>query len=65
VADPADGRAFSVKLTAAGRRAFAEMATVHEGWIEELLQDISRDDKGQLIELLSQMKRHLNDADEK
>jgi DNA-binding MarR family transcriptional regulator len=65
VADPADGRAFSVKLTAAGRRAFAEMATVHEGWIEELLQDISSDDKGQLIELLSQMKRHLNDADEK
>jgi DNA-binding MarR family transcriptional regulator len=65
VADPADRRAFSVKLTAAGRRAFAEMATVHEGWIEELLQDISSDDKGQLIELLSQMKRHLNDADEK
>jgi DNA-binding MarR family transcriptional regulator len=65
VADPADRRASSVKLTAAGRRAFAEMAAVHEGWIEELLQDISSDDKGQLIELLSQMKRHLNDADEK
>jgi DNA-binding MarR family transcriptional regulator len=65
VADPADRRAYSVKLTAAGRRAFAEMATVHEGWIEELLQDISSDDKGQLIDLLSQMKRHLNDAGEK
>jgi DNA-binding MarR family transcriptional regulator len=65
VADPADRRAYSVKLTAAGRRAFAEMATVHEGWIEELLQDISSDDKGQLIELLSQMKRRLNDAGEK
>jgi DNA-binding MarR family transcriptional regulator len=64
VADPADRRASSVKLTAAGRRAFAEMAAVHEGWIEELLQDISSDDKGQLIELLSQMKRHLNDAGE-
>jgi DNA-binding MarR family transcriptional regulator len=65
VADPADRRASSVKLTAAGRRAFAEMAAVHEGWIEELLEDISSDDKGQLIELLSQMKRHLNDAGEK
>ena len=65
VADRADRRAFSVRLTPAGRRAFAEMAAVHEGWIEELLQDISSDDKGQLIELLSQMKRHLNDAGEK
>jgi DNA-binding MarR family transcriptional regulator len=65
VADPADRRASSVKLTAAGRRAFAEMAAVHEGWIEELLEHISSDDKGQLIELLSQMKRHLNDAGEK
>jgi DNA-binding MarR family transcriptional regulator len=65
VADPADRRASSVKLTAAGRRAFAEMAAVHECWIEELLEDISSDDKGQLIELLSQMKRHLNDAGEK
>jgi DNA-binding MarR family transcriptional regulator len=65
VPDRADRRAFSVKLTAAGRRAFAEMAAVHEGWIEELLQDISSDDKGQLIALLSQMKRHLNEAGDK
>jgi len=38
---------------------------VHEGWVAELLQDISAPDKTQLIELLSQMKRHLNAADEK
>ena len=60
VPDPADRRAYSVKLTEAGHRAFAGMAAVHEGWIEELLQDISPDDKGQLIGLLSQMKRHLD-----
>lgn len=65
VADPKDRRAYSVTLTPAGRRAFAEMAVVHEGWIAELLQDISGEDKGTLIALLSQMKRHLNAADDK
>ncbi len=65
VPDPKDRRAYSVTLTEAGRRAFAEMAAVHEGWIAELLQDISGEDKGTLIELLSQMKRHLNAAHDK
>ena len=63
VPDPKDRRAYSVMLTPAGRRAFAEMAAVHEGWIAELLKDVSTDDKGTLIELLSQMKQHLNDSD--
>jgi hypothetical protein len=40
------------------------MATVHEGWIEELLKDMSSEDKGQLIELLSLMKEHLNDRND-
>ncbi len=65
VPDPKDGRAYSVKLTAAGRRAFATMAAVHEQWIAELLQDISGADKARLIELLSQMKHHLNASDDK
>lgn len=64
VADPKDRRAYSVKLTPAGRRAFAEMAEVHERWVAELLKDISPQDKGQLITLLSQMKQHLNGAEE-
>lgn len=58
--DPKDRRVYTVKLTDAGRRAFARMAQVHEGWIAELLQDMSPDDKTQLIGLLSQMKQHLN-----
>jgi DNA-binding MarR family transcriptional regulator len=62
VPDSRDRRAYAVKLTDEGRRAFAEMATVHERWIEELLQDVSPDDKGQLIALLSQMKRRLDDS---
>jgi len=65
VPDPKDRRAYSVKLTPAGRRAFGSMAVVHEGWIAEMLQEISPDDKGQMIELLSQMKRVLNEPAEK
>jgi DNA-binding MarR family transcriptional regulator len=65
VADRKDRRAYSVKLTPAGRRAFADMATVHEGWVAELLKDISAQDKGQLITLLSQMKQHLNGSEDR
>lgn len=65
VVDPKDRRSYSVKLTPAGRRAFDEMAKVHEGWITELLQGVSPDDKTQLIDLLSQMKQQLNDTIDK
>ena len=62
VIDPHDRRAASVQLTEAGRAAFNAMAAVHEGWIEELLQDIPNEDKAQLIVLLARMKDKLNDA---
>ncbi|WP_332847822.1 MarR family winged helix-turn-helix transcriptional regulator [Massilia sp. S19_KUP03_FR1] len=62
VTDPHDRRASSVQLTPAGRAAFNAMAAVHEGWIEELLQDIATEDKAQLIVLLARMKDKLNDA---
>src|ERR1700741_4302114 len=61
VPDPKDGRAYSVKLTAAGRKTFATMAAVHEGWVAELLQEMSGADKNQMIALLSHMKQHLNE----
>ncbi|MEC4719760.1 MarR family transcriptional regulator [Noviherbaspirillum sp. CPCC 100848] len=60
VPDPNDRRAFSVKLTPAGRRAFRRMAAVHEGWIEEMLGGLSAGEKGALIDLLSKIKHHLN-----
>ena len=63
VPDPKDRRVFTVCLTEAGRAAFAQMAVVHEGWIADLLKDMSPDDKGQLIALLSQLKRLLNKTD--
>jgi DNA-binding MarR family transcriptional regulator len=60
VPDPHDRRAYAVKLTDAGRGAFAGMAVVHERWIEELLQDIPAADKATLIELLSKLKQGLD-----
>jgi DNA-binding MarR family transcriptional regulator len=59
VPDEKDRRAFAVKLTPAGRRAFAEMAAVHERWIEEMLADLSPEDKASLSGLLSTLKRRL------
>jgi DNA-binding MarR family transcriptional regulator len=64
VPDPQDGRAFMVKLTPAGRTAFAEMAAVHEGWVAELFQDIPAPDKARMIALLDTMKQQLNDNKE-
>lgn len=58
--DPTDRRAYSVKLTAAGRRAFERMASTHECWIAELLDGVSGKEKSTLIELLSKVKHHLN-----
>ena len=34
---PADRRAWSIRLTSAGKKSFAEMARAHEQWVVELL----------------------------
>lgn len=60
VLDPMDRRAYSVKLTAAGRRSFGRLAKEHEGWVAELMGGLSADEKVQLDEILSRMKQHLN-----
>ncbi|NMM27392.1 MAG: MarR family transcriptional regulator [Glaciimonas sp.] len=59
-----DRRAYSVSLTPAGRCAFDRMASVHEGWVSELMGGLSTLEKGTLIQLLSKMKNHLNDPSE-
>ena len=61
VPDPEDGRAFVVRLTPQGRRAFAQMAEVHEGWVADLFADIPAADQATMIALLDGMKRRLND----
>ncbi len=59
VPDPSDRRAWAVRLTPAGRAAFAEMAAVHERWIDEMLADIPAEDKSALIGMLTAMKGRL------
>jgi DNA-binding MarR family transcriptional regulator len=56
VLDQNDRRSFSLKLTPAGMSSFKKMATVHEQWVEELLQGLQTDEKHQLIHLLSKVK---------
>jgi DNA-binding MarR family transcriptional regulator len=55
--EPADRRAFRVRLTRAGRKAFAEMARAHEDWIVELLAGLSRREHAEVYKLLGRMKQ--------
>jgi DNA-binding MarR family transcriptional regulator len=61
VPDPQDRRASCVRLTPAGRAAFAAMAAVHEGWIMDLFRGIAPAEKNAMIALLDKMKQHLNE----
>src|SRR4051812_40874293 len=56
--EPADRRAFRIRLTRAGERAFAEMAGAHEQWIVELLAGLSRREQDELLKLLAKVKQH-------
>jgi DNA-binding MarR family transcriptional regulator len=54
-----DRRVYSVKLTAAGKRAFTKMAAVHEAWIDDLMGGLNAQERNKLVQLLSQLKNHL------
>ena len=56
---PADRRAYTVKLTAAGRALFARMAAAHERWVIELFSGLSANDKAQTHRLLAKLKVHV------
>ncbi len=53
----ADRRAFRVRLTRTGRRAFGEMARAHEAWIVEILAGLTQRDHEGLLALLAKLKR--------
>jgi DNA-binding MarR family transcriptional regulator len=57
--DPADRRAYAVKLTPAGRALFARMAAVHERWVIDLLAGLNGGEKAQVYRLLAKLKQHL------
>ncbi len=60
VTDKQDRRAYSVKFTPAGRKAFKTMASVHESWVAELFSGLDAEQKSQMIGLLSSVKSDLN-----
>ncbi len=51
-----DRRSYTVRLTPAGRRAFAVMARDHEAWVVELLSPLSERQQEQLYRLLGALK---------
>ena len=55
--EPADRRAYRVRLTRGGRKAFAEMARIHEEWIVELLAGFSRKEHAEIYKLLGRLKQ--------
>ncbi|MGH8706110.1 MAG: MarR family winged helix-turn-helix transcriptional regulator [Burkholderiales bacterium] len=52
-----DRRAFRVRLTRAGERAFGDMARAHEEWVVALLAGLSRREHAQLFHLLARLKQ--------
>ena len=56
--EPADRRAFCIRLTRAGEKSFAEMARAHEAWVVELLAGMSRREQDELLKLLAKVKQH-------
>ena len=55
-----DRRAYVVKLTSAGKRAFDRMATAHEDWVIGLLGGLSEKERDHLSRLLGKVKQHVN-----
>jgi DNA-binding MarR family transcriptional regulator len=56
--EPADRRAFCIRLTRAGEKSFAEMARAHEEWVVELLAGLTRREHEELMRLLAKVKQH-------
>jgi len=54
--EPADRRAFRIRLTKAGERSFAEMARAHEAWVVDMLGGLSRREHEELLKLLAKLK---------
>jgi DNA-binding MarR family transcriptional regulator len=57
--DPADRRAYLVKLTKEGRRLFGQMAAEHESWIVKLFSGIPKREQRLLSQSLSNVRMQL------
>src|SRR3954471_5202786 len=56
--EPADRRAFRIRLTRSGEKSFTEMARAHEQWVVELFAGLSRRERDELLKLLAKVKSH-------
>ena len=56
--EPSDRRAYRIRLTRSGERAFGEMAGAHEEWVVGLLEGLSRREREDLLRLLAKLKQH-------
>ena len=56
--EPADRRAFRIRLTRSGEKSFAEMAREHEEWLVELFAGVSGREQDDLLKLLAKVKSH-------
>lgn len=59
VADADDRRAWLVRLTRPGRRAFAAMAAEHERWIVEAFAPLTAREMATMAALLARLKTHI------
>ena len=57
-----DRRAYYVRLTAPGRKAFDKMAREHEGWIVAAFEALSPRELASLHRLLGKVKQHQHNA---
>lgn len=60
--DPDDRRAFTVRLTAEGRKQFRAMAREHERWVATLLEGLDAPSQAELFRLLGLLKKALPPA---
>jgi DNA-binding MarR family transcriptional regulator len=56
--EPSDRRAYRIRLTRSGERAFGEMARAHEEWVVGLLEGLTRREREDLLKLLAKLKQH-------
>ena len=61
-AHPQDRRATVVRLTPAGRQAFAAMAAEHEGWVAEAFAGLDAADQAALMRGLARLKVSVREA---
>ncbi len=59
---PHDRRAYNIKLTAKGLRAFTKMAKAHEMWIVEMLGGLNPEERDDLYALLAKVKNQVTNA---